>query len=285
MTKNDRTAGESLTQGAMDSKMQARGVKRPPYLTISAVSKSYDSADTPILALENIDLDVAAGEFVSIVGPSGCGKSTLLKCIAGLQPISAGRIDIKGERVLSPPHNMAIVFQRDVLLDWRTVLDNVLLMVELRGLKRNDYQSRAADLLTAYGLGDFLHRYPWELSGGMRQRAAICRALVVDPELLLMDEPFGALDAMTRDDLNVELERLWMETGKTLLFITHGIDEAVYLSDRVVVMARNPGRVAAVVDIAIPRPRPLSVRQSAEFGTYTAEIRKLFASLGVVKAT
>jgi NitT/TauT family transport system ATP-binding protein len=179
---------------------------------------------------------------------------------------------------------MAIVFQRDVLLDWRTVLDNVLLMVEFKGLKRRDYEARATQLLTTYGLGDFLHRYPWELSGGMRQRAAICRALVVDPELLLMDEPFGALDAMTRDDLNVELERLWYATRKTLLFITHGIDEAVYLADRVVVMARNPGRIAEIIDIDIPRPRPLSVRQTPQFGKYTSEIRRLFASLGVVRS-
>jgi NitT/TauT family transport system ATP-binding protein len=268
-----------------ETMLQAQAVKPQPYVRMSGVSKAYDGGDKPILALKDIDLDIATGEFVSIVGPSGCGKSTLLRCVAGLQPVSAGRIDVKNVQVLSPPDNMAIVFQRDVLLDWRTVLENVLLMVEFRGLKRSDYEARAVALLTTYGLVEFLHRYPWELSGGMRQRAAICRALVVDPELLLMDEPFGALDAMTRDDLNVDLERLWLETQKTLLFITHGIDEAVYLSDRVVVMARNPGRIAAILDIAIPRPRPLSVRQTAEFGKYTAEIRKLFASLGVVRST
>ncbi len=255
-----------------------------PYVRISGVSKAYDSGDNPILAVKDINLDIAEGEFVSIVGPSGCGKSTLLKCVAGLQPVTAGRIMVKDDHVLSPPDNMAIVFQRDVLLDWRTVLDNVLLMVEFRGLKRGDYEARAIQLLTTYGLGDFLRRYPWELSGGMRQRAAICRALVVDPQLLLMDEPFGALDAMTRDDLNVELERIWLETRKTLLFITHGIDEAVYLADRVVVMARNPGRIAEIVDIDIPRPRPLSVRQTGKFGKYTTEIRQLFASLGVVRS-
>jgi NitT/TauT family transport system ATP-binding protein len=251
---------------------------------VSAVSKSYDHGDNPALVLRDVTLNIAPGEFISIVGPSGCGKSTLLKCIAGLQPVTSGRIMVKDEHVLAPPDNMAIVFQRDVLLDWRTVLDNVLLMVEFKGLKRRDYEARATQLLTTYGLGDFLHRYPWELSGGMRQRAAICRALVVDPELLLMDEPFGALDAMTRDDLNVELERLWYATRKTLLFITHGIDEAVYLADRVVVMARNPGRIAEIIDIDIPRPRPLSVRQTPQFGKYTSEIRRLFASLGVVKS-
>jgi NitT/TauT family transport system ATP-binding protein len=248
------------------------------------VSKSYDHGENPAVVLKEVTLNIAPGEFISIVGPSGCGKSTLLKCIAGLQPVTAGRIMVKDEHVLAPPDNMTIVFQRDVLLDWRTVLDNVLLMVEFKGLKRKDYEARAIQLLTAYGLGDFLHRYPWELSGGMRQRAAICRALVVDPELLLMDEPFGALDAMTRDDLNVELERLWYATRKTLLFITHGIDEAVYLADRVVVMARNPGRIAEIIDIDIPRPRSLSVRQTPKFGKYTSEIRRLFASLGVVRS-
>jgi NitT/TauT family transport system ATP-binding protein len=261
-----------------------RSAPPTPYVSVSAVSKSYDSGKNAALVLNDITLDIAPGEFVAIVGPSGCGKSTLLKCIAGLQPVSAGRIMVKDELVLAPPDNMAIVFQRDVLLDWRTVLDNVLLMVEFRGLKRKDFVARAIQLLTTYGLGDYVNRYPWELSGGMRQRAAICRALIVDPELLLMDEPFGALDAMTRDDLNVELERLWFATRKTLLFITHGIDEAVYLADRVVVMARNPGRIAEIIDIDIPRPRSLSVRQTPEFGEYTTEIRRLFASLGVVKA-
>ncbi len=146
------------------------------------MNKAYDGGENPVLVLKDINLNIAPGEFVSIVGPSGCGKSTLLKCIAGLQPVTAGRIMVKDEHVLLPPDNMAVVFQRDVLLDWRTVLDNVLLMVEFRGLKRKDYEARAVQLLTAYGLGDFIHRYPWELSGGMRQRAAICRALVVDPE-------------------------------------------------------------------------------------------------------
>jgi NitT/TauT family transport system ATP-binding protein len=271
-------------QTASGAGQRARSAASTPYVRVSAISKSYDRGDNPVLVLSDITLDIAPGEFVAIVGPSGCGKSTLLKCIAGLQPVSAGRIMVKDQHVLAPPDNMAIVFQRDVLLDWRTVLDNVLLTVEFRGLKRRDYEARAIELLTTYGLGDSIHRYPWELSGGMRQRAAICRALIVDPELLLMDEPFGALDAMTRDDLNVELERLWLATRKTLLFITHGIDEAVYLADRVVVMARGPGRIADIIDIDIPRPRPLSVRQTAAFGKYTTEIRQLFATLGVVKA-
>jgi NitT/TauT family transport system ATP-binding protein len=255
-----------------------------PYIVIDGVGKTYAVDGNPILALEDISIDVAPGEFISVVGPSGCGKSTLLKCVAGLQGITAGSIAIQNERVVSPPDNMAIVFQRDVLLDWRTVLDNVLILVEFRGLRRQDYEQRALELLRKYGLDGYAQRYPWELSGGMRQRVAICRALIVNPELLLMDEPFGALDAMTRDDLNAELERLWYENRKTVIFITHGIDEAVYLADRVVVMARNPGRIAEIVPIDIPRPRPLSIRQTEEFGKYVQHIRHIFASMGLAKA-
>ena len=259
-------------------------IPQKPYIVIDGVDKTYAVDGNPIVALEDINIDVAPGEFISVVGPSGCGKSTLLKCVAGLQDITAGKIAIQDKKVLSPPDNMAIVFQRDVLLDWRTVLDNVLILVEFRGLRREDYEQRAIELLSKYGLDGYAHRFPWELSGGMRQRVAICRALIVNPELLLMDEPFGALDAMTRDDLNAELERLWYETRKTIIFITHGIDEAVYLADRVVVMARNPGRIAEIVEIDIPRPRPLSIRQTEEFGKYVKHIRHIFASMGVAKA-
>jgi NitT/TauT family transport system ATP-binding protein len=262
----------------------AHAGRSSPYISIANVDKVYAVDGSPIAALRDINLDIAAGEFISVVGPSGCGKSTLLKCVAGLQPITLGSISVQQQPVVAPPDNMAVVFQRDVLLDWRTILDNVLIVVEFRGLRRRNYEERALELLKNYGLDGYADRYPWELSGGMRQRVAICRALIVDPELLLMDEPFGALDAMTRDDLNVELERLWYETRKTVIFITHGIDEAVYLADRVVVMARNPGRIAEIVHIDIPRPRPLSIRQSEDFGKYVHHIRHLFASMGLVKA-
>jgi NitT/TauT family transport system ATP-binding protein len=273
-----------MSVAAIKPKLVAETMHQKPYIMIDGVDKTYAVDGNPITALENINIDIAPGEFISVVGPSGCGKSTLLKCVAGLQPISGGSISIQDTRVTAPPDNMAIVFQRDVLLDWRTVLDNVLIIVEFRGLRRQDYEKQALELLRKYGLDGYAHRFPWELSGGMRQRVAICRALIVEPELLLMDEPFGALDAMTRDDLNAELERLWFETRKTVIFITHGIDEAVYLGDRVVVMARNPGRIAEIVQIDIPRPRPLSIRQTEEFGKYVHHIRHIFASMGVAKA-
>jgi NitT/TauT family transport system ATP-binding protein len=273
-----------MNVASISPRIERDTIPQKPYIVINGVGKTYAVDGSPIIALEDINIDIAPGEFISVVGPSGCGKSTLLKCVAGLQDITAGTIAIQDKEVLSPPDNMAIVFQRDVLLDWRTVLDNVLILVEFRGLRRQDYEQRALELLSKYGLDGYADRFPWELSGGMRQRVAICRALIVNPELLLMDEPFGALDAMTRDDLNAELERLWYETRKTIIFITHGIDEAVYLADRVVVMARNPGRIAEIVPIDIPRPRPLSIRQTEEFGKYVKHIRHTFASMGVAKA-
>jgi len=266
------------------AKPEVKGSPVQSHVEILGVGKSYRTAETPIHALDDINLHIRRGEFVSIVGPSGCGKSTLLKCVAGLQPVNEGEIRINGEKVSDPPDNMSFVFQKDVLLDWRTVLDNVLLIVEFRRFRRRDYEKRACDLLKTFGLEGCERRYPWELSGGMRQRAAICRALLVDPELLLMDEPFGALDALTRDDLNIELERLWFETRKTILFITHGITEAVYLADRVVVMSRNPGRIAEIIEIDVPRPRPLSVRNTPQFGKYAQHIRNRFATLGVVRS-
>lgn len=250
---------------------------------IKGVGKTYSSPRGPVPALVGIDLDIAPGEFVSVVGASGCGKSTLLKLVAGLEPISSGAITVGGRPLDGPPDDLAVVFQRDVLLDWRTILDNVLLSIEFLGRPREAYRERAVALLARFGLGGFEHRYPWELSGGMRQRASICRALLTDPQLLLMDEPFGALDAMTRDDLNLELARIWQETRKTLLFITHSIAEAVFLSDRVVMMGKSPGMIVETITIDLPRPRSLAVRESPEFGAYVARIRHHFAKLGIVK--
>ncbi len=212
------------------------------------VTKSYLSKLGTVRALAEIDLAVEAGLFVSIVGPSGCGKSTLLKLVAGLEQASHGEVLVDGKPLEGPPEGLGVVFQRDVLLDWRNILDNVLLSIDLMGRSTSLHRDRATALLTRFGLAGFERRYPWELSGGMRQRVSICRALLTDPQLLLMDEPFGALDAMTRDDLNLELARIWQETRKTLLFITHSIPEAVFLSDRVILMCQSPGRIVEAIE-------------------------------------
>jgi NitT/TauT family transport system ATP-binding protein len=228
---------------------------------------------------------VGAAEFVSLLGPSGCGKSTLLRCIAGLEPMTGGRIAIKGVPIAGPPEDMGIVFQRDVLLDWLTVLRNVLLPCRIRRLRVKDWDPKARALLDLMGLGGFENRFPWELSGGMRQRVAICRALLLDPSLLLMDEPFGALDAMTRDELNLELQRVWLADAKTVLFVTHSIVEAVFMSDRVLVMSRSPGRVEDVVKIDLQRPRTLAIRETPEFSGYVARIRQLFEGFGMLRGS
>ena len=261
----------------------AGGAVRVPYVSIDRAGKIYASPRGAVPALVDIDLDIEPGEFISVVGPSGCGKSTLLKLVAGLEEPTSGTLKVAGKPLAGPPDNLGVVFQRDVLLDWRTVLDNVLLSIEFMGRSRADYKDRAMALLQRFGLGGFEHRYPWELSGGMRQRASICRALLSDPELLLMDEPFGALDAMTRDDLNIELARIWQETRKTLLFITHSIAEAVFLSDRVVMMGKAPGMIVDVIRIDLPRPRSLASRETKQFVEYVASIRHHFAELGIVK--
>jgi NitT/TauT family transport system ATP-binding protein len=254
-----------------------------PYVCLDGVGKTYLSPRGPVAALESINLDIRPREFVSVVGPSGCGKSTLLKLVGGLENVSSGRVVVDGKVLDGPPSRLGMVFQRDVLLDWRTILDNVLLSIEFTRKPRADERERAMALINRFGLGGFEHRFPWELSGGMRQRASICRALLADPELLLMDEPFGALDAMTRDDLNVELAQIWQDTRKTLLFITHSIVEAVFLSDRVVMMSKAPGVIVDTIAIDLARPRRLAIRDSAEFATYVHRIRHHFAELGIVK--
>ncbi|BBK29403.1 NitT/TauT family transport system ATP-binding protein [Stella humosa] len=250
---------------------------------VAGLSKSYESDRGPVTALEGIDLQIHDSEFLTVLGPSGCGKSTLLKCIAGLEPVSAGRILIDGKAVTRPPADLGIVFQRDLLLDWRTNLQNVLISVEFLGLKPRDFEERARQLLDLFGLAGYEDRYPWELSGGMRQRVAICRALVDNPGFLLMDEPFGALDAMTRDELNLELQRIWLRDKKTALFITHSVPEAVFLSDRIIVMDRNPGRIAAEFVVDLPRPRTLADRETQPFIRYSAEIRATITGLGIIR--
>ncbi len=257
----------------------------PAFLAIDGLNKTYPSREENIAALKHVNLEIGSTEFVSLVGPSGCGKSTLLRCVAGLEQKTSGAIVLSGQLVTAPPENMGIVFQRDVLLDWYTVLENILLPARIRGLSRTALTPKAEHLLDLIGLTGFAHRFPWELSGGMRQRVAICRALLLEPSLLLMDEPFGALDAMTRDELNLELQRLWLDNAKTVLFVTHSISEAVFLSDRIVVMSRSPGRIIDTITVDLPRPRSLSIRETPEFGRYVAHIRGIFESFGLLRGS
>jgi NitT/TauT family transport system ATP-binding protein len=258
-----------------------KGAARP-LITVTDVAKTYRTRDGDVESLKPLTFDIAAGEFMAIVGPSGCGKSTLLKMIGGLLPVSQGRIALNGRDVSGPPDDVGIVFQSPVLLAWRTVLANVMLQIEMRHLPRAQYLPKAQALLRMVGLHDFERKLPWQLSGGMQQRASICRALVHDPAVLLMDEPFGALDAMTRERMNLELQRIWFETRKTVLFITHSIPEAVFLADRVLVMTERPGAIAAIYDVPLPRPRSLAVMGDPTFVALTQTIRKHFYSQGTL---
>jgi NitT/TauT family transport system ATP-binding protein len=255
---------------------------RSPLIRVDQVAKTYMTADGPVESLKAVSFEIHRGEFISVVGPSGCGKSTLLKLIAGLLPVSAGEIVLNEKRVDGPPDNVGIVFQSPVLLAWRSVLDNVMLQIELRRLNREAYSAKAKALLEMVGLSEFQRKFPWQLSGGMQQRASIARALVHDPAVLLMDEPFGALDAMTREKMNLELQRIWAETRKTVLFITHSIPESIFLSDRVLVMTERPGRIAAVYDVSLPRPRRLSMMGTAEFAVLAQKVRSHFYAQGAL---
>ncbi len=257
---------------------------RAALIRLDRVAKTYQTNDGPVESLLPISFDIGAGEFLAIVGPSGCGKSTLLKMVAGLLPASSGEITLHGKSVTGPPDDVGIVFQSPVLLAWRTVLRNVMLQIEMRRLPPAQYIGKARALLKLTGLADFEKKYPWQLSGGMQQRASICRALVHDPAVLLMDEPFGALDAMTREKMNLELQRIWYETQKTVLFITHSIPEAVFLADRVLVMTERPGAVAAIYDVPLPRPRSLAVMGDTRFVELTQVIRRHFYSQGTLDA-
>jgi len=250
---------------------------------VSDVSKVYPTTDGDVLALDRVSFDVRAGEFLSIVGPSGCGKSTLAMLIAGLYPVTAGAISVDGTVVARPQTSLGIVFQNPVLLAWRKAVDNVLLQVEMRGLDPGPHRERALRLLASVGLEGFEHRYPHELSGGMRQRVSLCRALIHDPPLLLMDEPFGALDALTRDQMTLDIQRIWGRGQKTVLFITHSITEAVFLSDRIIVMTPRPGRIDTVLEVDLPRPRRLAVREDARFAGLTRAIRDRFMAHGVLR--
>jgi NitT/TauT family transport system ATP-binding protein len=260
----------------------AAGRARPTRIEIEGLAKVFRRGDIETHALDQIDVRVASGEFLAVVGPSGCGKSTLLRLIAGLIPPSEGRVRIDGRSVSGPETQLGIVFQKPILLEWRTVLGNVLLQAEMRRLAASAYLERARRLLAAVGLGDFEDRYPHELSGGMQQRAAIVRALIHDPPLLLMDEPFGALDALTREQMRIDLEELWLSTQKTVVFITHSIDEAVLLADRVMVMSPRPGRIERIIDVDLVRPRGLEARALAKFDEAVAAITEIFLARGVL---
>lgn len=244
------------------------------YIDVSRVSKTFEREGTAVDAVAEVDLRVGEREFVSIVGPSGCGKSTLLMMMAGLEEPSAGGIFIDKKLVTAPRSDIGLIFQDATLLPWKSALENVLFPIKILRLSREEYTPRAIALLESVGLGEFLEKRPFELSGGMRQRVAICRALIHEPKLLLMDEPFSALDAITRDEMGQLLCDLWDRHRKTGVFVTHSVREAAYLSDRVVVMKKRPATVIADIRIPFPRPRHPSIMESAEFNRLCGRLRE-----------
>ena len=253
--------------------MGGNGAGRSVKLVVERASKHYRTRSGTVHALEDYSMSVAEGELVCVLGPSGCGKSTLLWAMAGLHALSSGRVLLYGQPVLKPHPEIGMVFQEANLLPWRSLLKNIHLPFEIKGLKPAAHRDRIDHLLRRVGLQGFETKYPRELSGGMQQRASIVRSLAVDPSLLLMDEPFGALDAFTRDEMNLLLQEIWLETGKTIVFITHNIGEAVFLADRIMVMSPRPGRLARIFPIDLPRPRPLEVTARPHFFELVAAIK------------
>jgi NitT/TauT family transport system ATP-binding protein len=244
-------------------------------IQIEGLTKTYVTSSGRVTALDNVSIAIKPNEFVTLVGPSGCGKSTLLKVVGALIRPTRGTLLIDGAPLLRPTRDVGIVFQEAVLLQWRTVLDNVLLPTEILGLDKRKSRTRALDLINLVGLGGFEQRYPRELSGGMQQRVSICRALIHNPSVLLMDEPFAALDALTREELGFELMRIWAADKKTVIFVTHNITEAILLADRVVAMTPRPGRIARVVDIDLPRPRTIAMEFTEKFKSYSDQVREV----------
>ena len=260
-----------------DAFSRSSTVARDNSVVFDQISKIFTTRERKdVLAVDNASLTIRDGEFVSIVGPSGCGKTTLLRMLAGLLAPTAGSLRISNQPVTGTRTDIGIVFQQPLLLPWLKILSNVLIPVEVQGRGRAQYVQRAKELIAMVGLEGHESRLPRELSGGMQQRVALARALVHDPAILLMDEPFGALDAMTRETMNVELQRIWAADRKTSLFITHSIPEAVFLSDRVVVMTPKPGRIAKIIDVPFERPRGITLFGTAHFAALTAEVRTLF---------
>jgi NitT/TauT family transport system ATP-binding protein len=239
------------------------------------ITKEYQAESQSVLALSGFDLDIKEGEFLSLLGPSGCGKSTALNILGGLLAPTTGSVTIDGEAMTGPRRDVGMMFQQPVLLPWRTTVENILLPIEVFGRARKEYEQRTRELLDMVGIREFADAYPWQLSGGMQQRAALCRVLVYDPKLLLLDEPFGALDEFTRETMDLELLRIWMQTAKTAVLVTHNINEAVFMSDRVAVMTSRPGRMVGVLDIPLSRPREPEMMRTQEFADLVFEARTM----------
>jgi NitT/TauT family transport system ATP-binding protein len=242
-------------------------------LKIRNLSKDFPvPGNEPIRALSDLNLDVDDKEFISVLGPSGCGKTTLLRLIAGLETATSGSIEIDGQLISGPSPKMAMIFQEYSLYPWRTILDNVTFGLEMQSTSKAVARKQALEYLRLVGLEEFIHRYPYELSGGMRQRVAVARALAVEPKILLMDEPFGALDAQTRNNLQKELLDIWRKTQKTVIFVTHSVDEAVFLSDRIVVLTPRPGRICEIISVDYPRPRDRTSVESAQIRRHVLDL-------------
>jgi NitT/TauT family transport system ATP-binding protein len=270
-TKVTKSSGKSKSTGA-------QGDGGSVAISVSNLSKTYTTRRGPVEAVRRSSFDIRRGEFVALVGPSGCGKSTILKIAAGLIPLNEGSVTVGGEPAKAGRRDVGIMFQSPVLLPWRTVLDNVLLPMEVFGLNSKEAKARAHELLATVGLQGFDDKYPWELSGGMQQRASLARVLVYEPDILLMDEPFSALDEFTREHLNVELAKIHETYARSVLYVTHNIQEAVFLADRVVVMKPHPGEVLDVVDTKLPRPRSLDVLLEEKTTKLVTEIRRMLYS-------
>ena len=253
---------------------------RPDYIRIEGLSKHFGDGGDGVLALKDIDCSIEQGSFVTIVGPSGCGKSTLLRILAGLLDYGTGQVVLDGQSIRGTRRDVGVVFQSSILLPWRSIIDNVMLPAEVLGLEMKAARARAMQLLKMVRLEGFEHKLPRQLSGGMQQRASIARALLHDPKILLMDEPFGALDAMTRERMNLELQRIWAESGKTVILITHSIPEAVFLGDTVLVMTARPGSLERVIQVDLPRPRSMHSMGSPAFTAAADQIRELFEHTG-----
>ncbi len=264
------------------ARLETRGQSPENWIEIRNLSKTFKTRNGTTKALTAVNLDIRKGEFVSVIGPSGCGKSTLMMLLAGLDKASGGTIQVGDKFIKGPNSDIGVVFQQDVLLEWRNTLANVMLQAEIRKLDIPSHKARAEELLKMVGLERFHGAFPHELSGGMRQRVSICRGLLHNPPLLVMDEPFGALDALTREQLQIDLLKLWWKMNMTVVFITHSISEAVFMSDRIVVMSPRPGRIEKIIDVDLPRPRRLKARETPEFAHYVQEVQDIFKTLGVL---